>query len=59
MCGKKIFETNGLPYLEVRTTECDVIKGKTPITEELVRTVTEAIKRKLMEQTCGSSCKPE
>ncbi len=58
-CGKKIFETNGLPYLEVKTTDFNVIKGKTLITEELVRTVTEAIKRKLTEQTCGSSCKPE
>ena len=58
-CGKKIFETNGLPYLEVKTTEFDVIKGKTPITEELVQKVTQEIKRKLADQTCGSSCKPE
>jgi len=57
--GKKIFETNGLPYLEVKTTDYNVIKGQTPITEELVRKVTQEIREKLLELTCGSSCKPE
>ncbi len=46
-CGKKIFETLGIPFTHFATTDFGVEKKKTPITEELVATVTAAIRSRL------------
>jgi uncharacterized metal-binding protein len=49
-CGKKIFENQGLPLRHFVMTEYGAEKGKTPITEELIGKVSEALKAQL---TCG------
>ena len=49
-CGKKIFENQGLPFRHFVMTEHGVVKGQTPITEELVGRVSGAVKA---QQTCG------
>ena len=49
-CGKKTFENQGLPFRHFVMTEYDVEKGKTPITEELIGSVSGAVKA---QQTCG------
>jgi uncharacterized metal-binding protein len=38
-CGKRIFESKNLPYEQDIMTDFDVVKGKTPITGELVKDV--------------------
>jgi uncharacterized metal-binding protein len=49
-CGKKTFENQGLPFRHFVMTGYGVEKGKTPITEELVGSVSGAVKA---QQTCG------
>ena len=49
-CGKKNFENRGLPFRHFVMTEHGVLKGKTPITEELIGSVAEALKARL---ACG------
>ena len=49
-CGKKTFENQGLPFRHFVMTEYGVEKGKTPITEELIGSVSGAVKA---QQTCG------
>ena len=46
-CGKKIFETLGIPFEHFITTDFGVEKKKTPITEELVSSVAAKIKERL------------
>ena len=46
-CGKKIFETLGIPFEHFITTDFGVEKKKTPITDELVASVAAAIRQKL------------
>ena len=46
-CGKKIFETLGIPFEHFITTDYGVEKKKTPITEELIASVTAAIEERL------------
>jgi uncharacterized metal-binding protein len=46
-CGKKIFETLGISFEHFITTDFRVEKKKTPITEELIASVTAAIKERL------------
>lgn len=46
-CGKKIFETLGMPFEHFVTTDFGVEKKKTPITEELITTVVAAIRNRL------------
>ena len=38
-CGKKIFEARGLPHEHYITTDFDVVKGKTPITGDVIERV--------------------
>jgi uncharacterized metal-binding protein len=45
-CGKKIFESLGIPCEHHTTTDFGVEKKKTPITEELVMTVAAGIRSK-------------
>ena len=45
-CGKKIFESLGVPFEHFATTDFGVEKKKTPITEELITTVAAAIRNK-------------
>jgi uncharacterized metal-binding protein len=49
-CGKKIFENQSLPFRHFVMTEYGAEKGKTPITEELIGSVSAAVKA---QQTCG------
>lgn len=42
-CGKKIFEKLNLPHIHYKTTDYGVEKGKTEITEDIIRTVTKKI----------------
>ena len=49
-CGKKTFENQGLPFRHFVMTEYGAEKGKTPITEELIGSVSGAVKA---QQTCG------
>jgi uncharacterized metal-binding protein len=42
-CGKKIFETLGIPFRHFATTDFGVEKKKTPITTEVITTVASAI----------------
>jgi uncharacterized metal-binding protein len=49
-CGKKVFDNQGLPFRHFVTTEYGVEKGKTAITEELIGSVSGAVKA---QQTCG------
>jgi uncharacterized metal-binding protein len=46
-CGKKIFETLGIPFEHFATTDFGVEKKKTPITEELITIVAVAIRNRL------------
>ena len=46
-CGKKIFETLGIPFEHFITTDFGVEKKKTPITEQLISSVTAVIKERL------------
>jgi uncharacterized metal-binding protein len=46
-CGKKIFETLGIPFEHLATTDFGVEKKKTPITENLIASVAAAIRNKL------------
>jgi uncharacterized metal-binding protein len=46
-CGKKIFESLGIPFEHFATTDFGVEKKKTPITEELITTVAAAIRNRL------------
>lgn len=48
-CGKKTFEARGLPFEHSVTTSFDVVKGKTPITSDVIERVTESIKGKIEE----------
>ncbi|MBN2353341.1 MAG: putative zinc-binding protein [Spirochaetales bacterium] len=43
-CGEKVFEKLGLPFDHFMTTDFGVEKGKTAITEEVVKRTTEKIK---------------
>lgn len=38
-CGKRIFASHGIPQTHLKTTDFDVVKGETPITDELVADV--------------------
>ena len=49
-CGKKIFENQRLSFRHFVMTEYGAEKGKTPITEELIGSVSGAVKA---QQTCG------
>ena len=42
-CGKRLFEEKGLPFTHYTTTDFDVKKGKTPITEDLITDLTAKI----------------
>ena len=42
-CGKKIFDKFGIPHLHYKTTDYGVEKGKTEITEDIIRSVTAKI----------------
>ena len=46
-CGKKIFETLGIPFEHFATTDFGVEKKKTPITKNLIPSVAAAIRNKL------------
>jgi uncharacterized metal-binding protein len=46
-CGRRNFENRGLSFRHFVMTEHGVIKGKTPITEELIASITEALKAEL------------
>jgi len=46
-CGKKIFETLGIPFEHFVTTDFGVEKKKTPITEDLIASVAAAIRNRL------------
>ena len=46
-CGKKIFEKLGLPFDHFVTTDFDVQKNKTVITQEVIERVTSAIAEKV------------
>ena len=46
-CGKKMFETLGIPFEHFATTDFGVEKKKTPITEDLIASVAAAIRNKL------------
>ena len=46
-CGAKIFTEKGLPFEHYITTDFGVIKGQTPITVEVIETVTQQISRLL------------
>jgi len=46
-CGKKIFETLGIPFEHFVTTDFGVEKKKTPITAEVITTVASAIRNNL------------
>jgi len=48
-CGKKIFETLGIPFGHFVTTDFGVEKKKTPITEEVITTVAVAIRNKMQK----------
>jgi len=39
-CGKQIFEKMKLPFAHYKTTDYGIEKGKTDITEEIIREVT-------------------
>lgn len=46
-CGKKIFENKGLPYIHYITTDYEVKKGQTRITQEVINRVTSEIRTKI------------
>jgi uncharacterized metal-binding protein len=46
-CGKKIFEAKGIPFEHFMMTEFGVQKGKTPITGDIIETVSQALKEKI------------
>lgn len=48
-CGKRIFESKGLPYRHFVMTDFGVEKGKTPITEELVEKVAALVAAKVAD----------
>lgn len=44
-CGAKIFNEKGLPFEHYITTDFGVVKGKTPITKEVIDTIALQIER--------------
>jgi uncharacterized metal-binding protein len=46
-CGKKILEAKGIPFEHFILTEFGIVKGKTPITGEIIETVFQAMKEKV------------
>ncbi|RKX79601.1 MAG: hypothetical protein DRP87_02480 [Spirochaetes bacterium] len=51
-CGKQIFEKLGLPFNHYKTTDYGIEKGKTVITEEIMREVTEKLKGEITNGGC-------
>ncbi|MDZ7794690.1 MAG: putative zinc-binding protein [Spirochaetia bacterium] len=47
-CGKRIFESKGIPFTHLKTTDFGVEKGKTKIDDELVRDVQRRMASKLL-----------
>jgi uncharacterized metal-binding protein len=54
-CGKKIFETLGIPFEHFVTTDFGVEKKITPITEELIARVAAAVRNRLEKKEHGSA----
>lgn len=48
-CGKRAFENKGLPFTQYITTDFDVKKGQTQITQEIIQRVAGEIKAKIEE----------
>ena len=53
-CAKRIFEARVLPFEHYVMTSFEVVKGKTPITGDVIERGTESIKGKIAE--CPSTC---
>ncbi len=53
-CGKKVFEKLGLPFAHFMTTDFGVEKGKTEITDEVIKRTVDSIRAKFCErETAG------
>lgn len=46
-CGKKIFEKQGIPYTQYVLTNFGVEKGKTEVTPELIKSMTEKLTKEI------------
>ena len=56
-CGKKIFEQAELSFRHFQTTDFGVVKGKTPITPEVIAEVAGRITREVQDErdTAGAA----